>query len=206
MRQTLYPLVLATAMAAAMAVAQTPPTTPPPQAQPQTGPATTQAQPRPQMQPEMQAQAKRKQSPRDQQTSTDQQTARDQQSATDQQTATDQAQSRTAQSPAETRPDARYPQPSGQDSRPDKSSHTTKLAEAQSNRGNGTVENRGAKTADQSKQVKKLAKNKTYTGRSGSKADTGTACSTARPTKNGGVDCGTTGDSATLGKTVTKPR
>jgi hypothetical protein len=70
--------------------------------------------------------------------------------------------------------------------------------------GTGTVEQRGTKAANQSAPVRKLAKQKAYTGNSGSKQDPGTVCSTARPTPNGGVDCGTSGDSATLGKIVTK--
>ena len=105
----------------------------------------------------------------------------------------------------ETRPDARYPHPSGQDSQPDNSSRKTHVASANSKTGTGTAENRGAKAADQSRPVNKLSQRKTYTGNSGSKADPGTACSTARPTQEGGVDCGTTGNSATEGKYVTKP-
>lgn len=106
----------------------------------------------------------------------------------------------------ETRPDANYPSPSGQDSHPENSSHRTRLAGGESKPTNGTADNRGAKAADQSRPVRKLNERKAYTGSSGSKADPGTACSTARPTQNGGVDCGTTGNSATEGKLVTKPR
>lgn len=105
----------------------------------------------------------------------------------------------------ETRPDANYPQPSGQDSQPDNSSHKTRVATADSKRGTGTANHRGSKEADQNREVRKLSERKAYTGNSGSKADTSTACSTARPTAEGGVNCGTSGNSATEGTIVTKP-
>jgi hypothetical protein len=54
--------------------------------------------------------------------------------------------------------------------------------------------------APKTKQSKSIGKQKAYTGNTGKKADPGTACSSARPTSNGGVDCGTGGDSATTGK------
>lgn len=110
----------------------------------------------------------------------------------------------TARSATETRPDARYPHPSGQDSQPDNSSHKTKLAAA----GSGKDKESGrdqTPEATRSKQAGQLAKRKSYTGNTGSKANPGTACSTARPTVDGGVDCGTSGNSATEGKIVTKP-
>jgi hypothetical protein len=66
------------------------------------------------------------------------------------------------------------------------------------------VDRHGAKARDQAPPVKKLAQQKAYTGASGTKQDPGTVCSTARPTKDGGVDCGTSGSGATLGKIVTK--
>jgi hypothetical protein len=113
-------------------------------------------------------------------------------------------QQRSAQA-TETRPDAKYPHPSGQDSQPDNSSHTTRLATGDSKTGTGTADNRGPKTSDQSRPVRKLSERKTYTGSSGSKADPSTACSTARRTQDGGVDCGTSGNGATEGNTVTKP-
>lgn len=113
------------------------------------------------------------------------------------------------ESQSQARPDAVYPHPSGQDSPNNKKSApgTNSGAVGSQQRpgvGVGTVEQRGAKAADQSAPVRKLAQQKTYTQKSGSKQDPGTACSTARPTPNGGVDCGTGGDSATLGKIVTK--
>ncbi|MEA3178542.1 MAG: hypothetical protein QOI59_2065 [Gammaproteobacteria bacterium] len=54
--------------------------------------------------------------------------------------------------------------------------------------------------APKTKQSKTVEKRKAYTGNTGKKTDPGTACSSARPTANGGVDCGTGGDSATAGK------
>jgi hypothetical protein len=106
-----------------------------------------------------------------------------------------------AQSPApsssQTRPDARYPNPSGQDSKP---SQTPPKKATGSAPGNGTVEQRGSRTADQSAASRETAKRKTYQGNKGKKPDPGTACSTARPTNNGGVDCGTGGKGATPGK------
>jgi hypothetical protein len=54
--------------------------------------------------------------------------------------------------------------------------------------------------APKTKQGKPAEKQKAYTGNTGKKTDPGTACSSARPTPNGGVDCGTTGDAATAGK------
>jgi hypothetical protein len=110
---------------------------------------------------------------------------------------------------SQSRPDAVYPHPSGQDSPTNKQSPSAKKPSSTASQqrpatGTGTVEQRGAKAASQSAPIRKLAKQKSYTGNSGSKQDPGTVCSTARPTPNGGVDCGTSGDSATLGKIVTK--
>ena len=106
----------------------------------------------------------------------------------------------------ETRPDAKYQSPSGQDSQPDTASHKTRVATGDTKRGTGTADNRGTKEGDQTRPVRKLSEQKTYTGNSGNKADPSTACSTSRPTKDGGVDCGTSGNSATEGKILTKPR
>ena len=113
------------------------------------------------------------------------------------------------QSQTQSRPDAVYPHPSGQDSPTNKQSPSAKKPRSTASQkgpgtGTGTVEQRGTKAANQSVPVRKLAKQKAYTGNSGSKRDPGTVCSTARPTPKGGVDCGTSGDSATLGKIVTK--
>ncbi len=183
MRHASLPFFLV-AMSAAIAAAQTTPATPPSQVTP---PSSQTPAPRP-SQPNSSESGKRSHSGQARSSSP-------------------QAQPRSAQSAVtETRPDASYPHPSGQDSHPDQSAHTTRLAGAGSRKNNGTVENRGTKAADQSKQAHHLAERKAYTGASGSKADPGTACTTARPTRDGGIDCGTTGDSSTMGKVVTKPR
>jgi hypothetical protein len=117
------------------------------------------------------------------------------------------AKSPAAASQSQSRPDAKYPHPSGQDSPTNKKSPTSSTTPptTSTKQGVGTVEKRGTKARDETPRVRKLANQKGYTGATGSKADPGTACSTARPTKNGGVDCGTSGDSATLGRVVTKP-
>jgi hypothetical protein len=54
--------------------------------------------------------------------------------------------------------------------------------------------------APKTPQGKSTEKQKAYTGNTGKKADAGTACSSARATPNGGVDCGTSGNAATAGK------
>jgi len=54
--------------------------------------------------------------------------------------------------------------------------------------------------APKTQQGNPAEKQKAYTGNTGKKNDPGTACSSARPTPNGGVNCGTTGDAATAGK------
>jgi hypothetical protein len=54
--------------------------------------------------------------------------------------------------------------------------------------------------APKTKESKTIDKQKAYTGNTGKKTDAGTACSSARPSANGGVDCGTSGNSATTGK------
>jgi hypothetical protein len=109
-----------------------------------------------------------------------------------------------SQSATETRPDAKYPHPSGQDSQPDHSSGKTKVAAVGSKQDKESGRDQNPKATGRSSQVDRLAKQKTYTGGSGSKGDPGTACSTARTTADGRLDCGTSGDSATLGKIVTK--
>jgi hypothetical protein len=100
-------------------------------------------------------------------------------------------------SSTESRPDASYPKPSGQDSQPKQTPTKSKATPPQATTG---VESRGSQTAQQSSAVKPVAKQKAYTGNTGKKQDPGTACSTARPTKNGGIDCGTGGEGATPGK------
>jgi len=102
-----------------------------------------------------------------------------------------------APSSSQTRPDAQYPNPSGQDRKP---SQTPPRKATGSAPGNGSVEQRGSRTKDQSAASQGTAKRKTYRGNTGKKSDPGTACSTARPTKNGSVDCGTGGEGATPGK------
>jgi len=47
---------------------------------------------------------------------------------------------------------------------------------------------------------KTTEKQKAYTGNTGKKQDADPACSSARPSPNGGVDCGTSGNAATAGK------
>ena len=108
-------------------------------------------------------------------------------------------------SATETRPAAKYPHPSGQDSQPDNSSGKTVLAAPGSKKDKESGHERAPAATRQSKQADQLAKRKTYTESSGSKADPSTACTTARPTVNGEVDCGMSGKSATEGKVVTKP-
>jgi hypothetical protein len=100
---------------------------------------------------------------------------------------------------AQPRPDANYPNPSGQDSQPGKAPVAPKKATG-SAPGNGNVESRGTRTSDQSAASQGVAKQKVYKGNTGKKPDPGTACSTARPTNKGGVDCGTGGKGATPGK------
>ncbi len=102
---------------------------------------------------------------------------------------------------ATTRPrhDANYPNPSGQDSKPNKAPAAPKKATG-SAPANGNVESRGSRTSDQSASAQAVAKQKTYRGNTGRKTDPGTACSTARATPNGGVDCGLGGEGATPGK------
>lgn len=118
------------------------------------------------------------------------------QSATPPPSSAQKAQASTPATP-QTRPDAKYPNPSGQDSQ---QSRTPPKKASGSAPGNGTVDTRRPKTSDQSPPVQGLAKRKVYTGPSGKKPDPGTACSTARPTPNGGVDCGMGGQGATPGK------
>jgi hypothetical protein len=111
---------------------------------------------------------------------------------------------RPSQDATETRPDAKYPHPSGQDSQPDHSSGKTKVAAVGSKKDKESGQDQNPKATGRSSQVDHLAKQKAYTGNSGSKGDPGTACSTARQTADGGLDCGTGGNSATMGKIVTK--
>jgi hypothetical protein len=109
--------------------------------------------------------------------------------------------STSASSPAtaQPRPDANYPNPSGQDSQPNKTPVAPKQSTG-SAPGNGNAESRGTRTSDQSVASQGVAKQKAYKGNTGKKRDPGTACSTARPTNNGGIDCGTGGKGATPGK------
>ena len=103
----------------------------------------------------------------------------------------------TPPSNSQSRPDADYPHPSGQDSQPSK---TPSNKPPEPTTGKGTAESRGSKTSHQSKQVQNVAKQGAYKGNVGKKGDPGTACSTARSTPNGGLDCGTSGEGATPGK------
>jgi hypothetical protein len=100
-------------------------------------------------------------------------------------------------SDSQPRPDAKYPRPSGQDSRP---STTTPKAASGSSPAKGDPERRGTSTAKQSAAARHVEKQGAYRGQQGKKSDPGTACSTARATPGGGVDCGTGGEGATPGK------
>jgi hypothetical protein len=215
MRQAILPLFVAAALATAVAAAQTTPTNP--SAQPSSDSSA------PQMSSERQATQSNREN--DARTRTSQQSqpgrkthkssasesagAQGPQSKRSNDASPKQGQARTNphnRASSETRPDARYAHPSGQDSEPDNSSHSTRLASGDSaSTGRGTADNRGPKASDQSRPVRKLSERKTYTGSSGSKADPSTACSTARRTQDGGIDCGTSGNSATEGNIVTKP-
>jgi hypothetical protein len=97
----------------------------------------------------------------------------------------------------------RQPSRRRQDSQPAKAPVRPKKATG-SAPGNGNAESRGTRTSDQSAASQGVAKQKAYKGNTGKKADPGTACSTARPTNNGGVDCGTGGKGATPGKVPKK--
>jgi hypothetical protein len=99
--------------------------------------------------------------------------------------------------PTSSRPDASYPHPSGQDSRPNTAPGANK-SQGNATKSTGTVDAKGTQTSKQSPPVQNLTKGKTYTD--GKKSDPGTACSTARTMPNGGLDCGTSGDGATPGK------
>jgi hypothetical protein len=109
------------------------------------------------------------------------------------------AQAPAAPTQSQTRPDATYPNPSGQDSQP-KPANPRAAGSKQAAPKPGTVESRSPTTSSQSPPARSVAKQKQYQGNTGKKADPGTACSTARPTRNGGVDCGTGGQGATPGK------
>jgi len=82
------------------------------------------------------------------------------------------------------RPDAVYPKPAGQDSSPQRSRASKPAAPAPGHAAPERPAN--------------------YHGNSGKKKATSTACSSARLTGNGQLDCGTHGDAATGGKLVTK--
>lgn len=95
--------------------------------------------------------------------------------------------------------DANYPKPSGQDSQPNnKPSPPKKSMTSGSSQGN--PEARGSRTADQSAAAQRAVRQPMSRHNIAKKPDPGTACSTARPTKNGGVDCGMGGEGATPGK------
>src|ERR1700753_2571233 len=80
--------------------------------------------------------------------------------------------SQSAASP-QTRPDAKYPKPSGQDSQPSQTKPTKSVRNGNTN---GTVESRGSKTSDQSAASRPVAKQNAYSGNTGKKNDPGTAC------------------------------
>ena len=91
----------------------------------------------------------------------------------------------------ESRPDAVYPHPSGQDSNPSTTQVPKATSPAKSNRPTSAKRTSNHRTSQP------------YTGSSGKKPAASTLCSTPQATKNGGVNCGTTGDNATGGKIVT---
>jgi len=106
------------------------------------------------------------------------------------------------------RPNARYPHPSGQDSPANNASTSTSFPDAASKRGNDPAAAESHKPTGvhaQSNEASRGGQKRAYTGAVGSKQDPSTACSTARPTNDGGIDCGTSGKSATGGRIVTKP-
>lgn len=91
----------------------------------------------------------------------------------------------------ESRPDAVYPHPSGQDSKPSTTQVPKATAPASSNR------------PASAKRGPNHHASQTYTGSTGKKPAASTICSTPQATQNGGVNCGTTGNNATNGKIVT---
>jgi hypothetical protein len=63
------------------------------------------------------------------------------------------------------------------------------------------------KKTDGAKKARSTARHgQTYTGATGKKPNSSTICATPRTTQSGQVDCGVTGDAATNGHIVTKPR
>jgi hypothetical protein len=104
-----------------------------------------------------------------------------------------------AAKPAQSRPDARYPNPSGQDSQP-QSRPSRATDAARSPKKQATADTRAPTTTAQSPSAQAVVQQKRYQGASGKKDDPGTACSTARTKPNGGVDCGTSGNGAMPGK------
>ena len=101
----------------------------------------------------------------------------------------------------EVRPDARYAKPSGQDSRPS----VTKVPKAAppSPRPKDPTSQNPAQSQNAAGPPTQGG-SRAYTGATGRKADPSTACSTARTTKDGRLDCGTGGDAATTGRIVKK--
>jgi hypothetical protein len=99
------------------------------------------------------------------------------------------------------RNDALYPKPSGQDSSPNPSPPSSHSPAAQQQQANKAPRSKQAASGTQSSNPGKSA---SYTGATGKKSDPGTACSTARRTADGRLDCGTGGNGATAGKIVTK--
>ncbi|MDB6090892.1 MAG: hypothetical protein JWN85_3676 [Gammaproteobacteria bacterium] len=108
-----------------------------------------------------------------------------------------QPKSSVAQSPdTASRPDAVYPKRSGHDAKTDKAPPQTRQPGNNPSASVGT-EPPNVRAVNETPPVRKLARQKTYKGNTGKKVDPGTACSTARPTPNGGLDCGMSGTSAT---------
>ncbi len=114
----------------------------------------------------------------------------------------DGAHARTTSAPGtkEKRPDAAYPERSGQHSEPNKPIHSK--APSTASKTPSPASSRQAARGNRGPHAE--AKAGVYTGATGKKPDPGTACSTARVTPAGALDCGTGGDGATAGKIVTK--
>ena len=102
----------------------------------------------------------------------------------------------------EKRPDAVYPKPSGQDSQPTNSANRPSKASKRATHTTAPVLAHSGSKAASPNQGKSTAA--PYTGAAGKRSNPGTACSTARVTQSGALDCGTGGDGATAGKIVTK--
>jgi hypothetical protein len=89
-----------------------------------------------------------------------------------------------------------FAQSSAKEPPPPTSTQVTQPASAPPKAPSATPDSTGAPKTSSGKTEEKR---KAYTGNTGKKKDAGTACSSARPSANGGVDCGTSGNAATTG-------